>query len=74
VLEVVPVVALAPADRVEEELPADRDVTVICSKVFWPWPVKSMSTIGSPVCVSKSCRVPDSFRSFPVISGTVGGV
>ena len=47
---------------------------VICSKVLAPWPVKSIRTIGSPVCVSKSCRVPDSFRSFPVISGTVGGV
>ena len=47
---------------------------VIFWNVSWPLPVKSMSTIGSPVCVSKSCRVPDSFRSFPVISGTVGGV
>ena len=47
---------------------------VILSKVSWPFPVKSIRTIGNPVFVSKSCRVPESFRSFPVISGTVGGV
>ena len=47
---------------------------VISSNLSPPLPVKSMSTIGSPVRVSKSCRVPESLRSEPVISGTSGGV
>ncbi len=47
---------------------------VIVSNLSPPLSVKSMRTMGSPVRVSKSWRVPESFRSFPVISGTSGGV
>jgi hypothetical protein len=40
---------------------------------FRPSPVNESSTIGCPVCVLKSWRVPESFRSVPVISGIFGG-
>ena len=42
---------------------------VMFSNFFWPPFVNCMRTIGRPVWGSKSWRVPDSFRSAPVISG-----
>ena len=42
---------------------------VMSSNFFCPLFVNCMSTIGSPVFGSKSCCVPDNFRSAPVISG-----
>ena len=46
---------------------------VISSNRSLPLFVNSSETIGWFVRVSKSCRVPESFRSAPVICGTVGG-
>ena len=43
---------------------------VISPNLSPPSSVNCIVTIGSPVVVSKSCRVPASFRSAPVISGT----
>ena len=43
---------------------------VISPNLSPPLSVNCIVTIGSPVVVSKSCRVPASFRSAPVISGT----
>ena len=41
---------------------------VIVWNSLFPWPVNCMVTIGWPFW-SKSARVPESFRSLPVISG-----
>src|SRR5207245_1522045 len=43
-------------------------VFVICWKTFPPWFVNCISTTG-PCVGSMSARVPESFRSLPVISG-----
>ena len=58
----------------ESSLPRCASARVISANFFAPFFVNCIVTMGSFVCVSKSCRVPDSFRSEPVISGTVGGV
>ena len=61
---------LAAAERVREQLAALASSRVISPNLSAPESVNCIVTIGSPVVVSKSWRVPESFRSAPVISGT----
>ena len=61
---------------VPRSFPRIHSSRVIFSNWSEPFPVNSMVTIGRPAppgLVSKSARVPESFRSSPVICGTVGG-
>ena len=50
--------------------PRTASALVISWKRFRPLPVKASSTSGWEVVGSMSWRVPESFRSPPVISGT----
>ena len=43
---------------------------VISWKILLPWLLNCIVTIGAPLDGSKSCCVPFSFRSLPVICGT----
>ncbi len=54
-------------------LPRIHSSRVISSNRSEPRFVNSIVTIGCPVDGSKSARVPESFRSSPVIWGTSGG-
>ena len=47
---------------------------VTCSKTLLPFFVNCMSTTGSPVLGSKSCRVPESFSSVPFMFGYLPSV
>jgi hypothetical protein len=61
---------------VPRSLPRIHSSRVIFSNLSEPFPVNSIVTIGRPAppgLVSKSARVPDSFRSSPVIWGMFGG-
>ncbi len=49
--------------------PRTASLRVMLWKILLPLPVNFIVTIGSPVVGSKSCCVPLSFRSFPVICG-----
>ena len=50
-------------------LPRCASFAVMSWKISLPLPVNCMSTTGWFVDGSKSCLVPDSFSSLPVISG-----
>ena len=61
----------AAAGEVEQRLPRSAMLFVISANLSPPLSVNCIVTIGSPVVVSKSWRVPESLRSSPRISGTV---
>ena len=54
--------------------PRTASFFVTCSNALLPFPVNCISTTGSPVEVSKSCRVPESFSSVPFMFGYLPSV
>ena len=57
---------MAPSPEIE---PRTASFFVTWRKILLPSPVNCMVTIGWPVVGSKSCCVPESFRSLPVRFG-----